>query len=325
MPRRQTRLDHGLLADGFYQMTGQRLDANETAIFARALEHVQVQTYDILYPELKALLLAPIIGGVDPGAEWFDWRGFQRYGAATRITNYADDSPRVDVNGSEERTKIEHYGDSYAYSVQDLRRISMASVGMPLDQRRALAAREILARKLDKIVAFGDPTVPIMSGGILNYPNVPLVTPITGGWTTATAAEILADLFYFERTIYVGSNGVEMPDTLILPPSRMGIIATTPASSINPEVTILDVFLKKAMFIRNVEDWYTLETADAALTGPRAVAYRRDPTKLGSIVPLEFNQLPPEPRNYSFVVNCEARCGGAVFFYPLSAAYMDGI
>ena len=70
------RLDHAYLAEAFYRMTGERLDANETAMFARALEHIQVQTYDQLYPELKGIQLVPIIGGIDPGAEWFDWRGF---------------------------------------------------------------------------------------------------------------------------------------------------------------------------------------------------------------------------------------------------------
>lgn len=320
---------------------GIRLDANETAIFARQLEHIQAQTFDVLYPELKAMELAPVIGGVDPGAQFFTYRGFDYSGRAKRIANAADDSPRVDVQGGEVQSPIAGYGASYQYSIQDLRASALAQrnlsgIGMPLDQRRAVAARDVCARTVDSVIAVGDPedsrivgftnnaSVDVLYPGAAGAKNLP-----NGNWPAATGAQILQDLFFVEAYIVTKTKGIHKPDTLALPPSLLGIIATKPASDLVPDKTVLEVFLKSSRFIKNVTsvvDWYALETAGTTInaTATRMVMYQRSPEVVGSVVPLEFNQLPPEPRNYSFVINCEARTGGAIWYRPAAGAYIDG-
>lgn len=297
----------------------ERFDAGETATFARQLESIAARTYDVVYPELKAELLIPAAGDVNPGAEYYTWRSYDRAGQAVRIANYADDLPRVDVKGSENTTPIAGYGDSYGYSIQDLRRAKMA--GVDLDQKRALTARELVARKIDAVAAFGDSAVGIP--GFLNNSNVPLVSPATGGWATATDLQILNDLYAIERAIVQTTKDIEQPDTLVLGPTHMGLIATKPLGT-NADHTILEVFLKRARYIKNVESWYQMELANAGLNGPRVMAYRRDPTKVELVLPVPYDQEPPQAKNLAFVVNCHARCGGTVFHYPKSAAYMDG-
>jgi hypothetical protein len=315
-------------ASVFEALTGVRLDANETAMLARQLEHIQAQTYDVLYPEIRALELVPLIGGVDPGAKWFTFRVFDIFGDAKMTANYADDAPRVDTQGQEVTSPIKHYSDSYIYSVDDLRSSqlamkNLAGIGMPLDVRRAQAAAKILGRKVDSNIALGEPSITGLTG-FANNALVPLVTPDFGNWPAATGAMILQDLRKLESSIVTLTKDVHKPNTLAVPPSIMGILASKPASELVPNVTVLEVFLKSARYIKNVESWYALETADAGGTGPRLIAYDRSPEMLGAVVPLEFNQLPPEARNFAFIVNCEAKAGGTVWFYPKSGAYMDG-
>lgn len=322
------RVNPAQAAAVFYELTGQRLDANETATFARQLEHIQAQTYDVLYPEIRALELVPLIGGVDPGAKFFTFRVFDIVGDAKMTANYADDAPRVDTQGAEVTSPIKHYSDAYAYSVDDLRASALAmknlaGIGMPLDVRRAQAAAKILGRKVDSNVALGESTISGLTG-FVNNALVPVVAVDFGNWPAATGAMILQDLRKLESSIVTLTKDVHKPNTLVLPPSLMGIVASKPASELVPNVTVLEVFLKSSRYIKNVESWYALELADAAGTGPRIVAYDRSPEMLGAVVPLEFNQLPPEARNFAFIVNCEAKAGGTVFFYPKSAAYMDG-
>lgn len=307
---------------------GIRLDANETATFARQLEHIQAQTYDVLYPEVRALELVPQIGGVDPGAKFFTFRQFDMAGSAAMTANYADDAPRVDVQGQELSSPIKHYSDSYAWSVADLRASALAmrslgGIGMPIDARRAQAAAKIMGRRIDSCIAIGESTVSGLTG-FVNNSNVPIVSPAVGTWSAHSGEEILSDLRKLEASIITLSKDIHRPNTLVVPPSLMGIIASKPASALVPNMTVLEVFLKNARYIKAVESWYALETADANGTGPRVVAYDRSPEMLGCVVPMLFNQLPPEARNFAFVVNCEAQCGGTVFFYPKSAAYMDG-
>jgi hypothetical protein len=84
-------------------------------------------------------------------------------------------------------------------------------------------------------------------------------------------------------------------------------------------------FLNSNPFIRNIDQWHKLNEADAAGTGPRVVAYLRNPEVLELEIPQDFEQFAPERRNLEFIVNCHARCGGVLVYQPLAMAFMDGV
>lgn len=297
-----------------------RLDANESALFARQLEQIDAAVHDIVYPENKGTLLVPVKSDIDPGAELFTYRTMDYAGQALPIANYADDLPRIDVYGAEVSVKMYGWGESYAYSIQDLRRARMT--GLAIDEKRATGARQIMARTLDGVIFNG--YAPLAITGLANNASVPLVTPVTGSWLTATADQILADLLKLERSVMDATKGIEMVDTLVLPSTRYAVLATKTMGA-GYETTVLELFLKRAMGVRNVEHSYRLESANAAGNGPRAIAYTRRPDKLEALIPIEFEQFPPEARNLAWNVNCHARAGGVAVHYPYSMAYMDGI
>lgn len=295
-----------------------RLDANETAMLARQLLDIDAKLYEVQYPELKGTILVPVKSDIDPGAEEYGYEVQDYAGQAKRIANWAKDFPSVDVQSGEVLVKLVSYGDGYQYTLQDARRSIMAR--RSIEDRRAKAARDTLARKLDTCIAVGDGEVGMT--GITNNPLVPTFSPVTGVWSNSgtDADEIAADLMAMLGDIIVDSKGSEAADTVLLPPSLFEIADRKRIS--NTEISALDYFRKKRPGI-TVEQWEKLETAGASGV-PRIIAYTRKVDKVAALVPVEFETFAPQQEGLAWKVPCHTRTGGVVFYYPGSARYMDG-
>lgn len=294
-----------------------RMDANETAMFARQLEDIDAELYRREYPELRGTVIVPTRTNINEGAEEYTYRSIDKAGRSGVISNYGDDLQRVDVQGKEETAKLFGHGAAYGYSIQDLRRSRMA--GLPLESERAMAARDAIALMNDTICALGESSIGVT--GFYNSADVSLVSPATGTWSGATGDQIVADLAKMERAIIVDSNAVEMPDTVVLPPSLFAIANTVRLA--NTETTALEFFLKKSLGVKNVEHWYHGETAGASSVARIAMG-KRDPRKLQFLLPLPFSQMAPQQKGLGFEINCDSRVGGVIFRYPKSWRYMDG-
>lgn len=300
-------------------------DAGETASFARALEYVRTKTYDVRYPNLKARTFLPLATDIPAGAESWTYRSWDWVGMARIIESFADDLPTVELLGREVSHTIRSLGAAYYYDVQEIR--AAAFMGVPLDAKKAAAAKRSIENRIDKIAAVGD--VPSGLPGFINNANVPLITTLdtnfNGDWLNpaTTPAEILRDLHYIANSIFLASKGAHAPDTMILPAAVYAMISTTPISDLQPETTILAAFVAASPYIRNVDQWIYLDTADEAGTGPRVIVYERSPEVVELVLPLEFEQLPPQPRNLSFSVPCHARIGGVDIRYPIAVLYAD--
>lgn len=302
-----------------------RNDAGETATFTRQLEHVITEVYRVQYPELRAQDFIPLDTSVPSGAQSFVWRIWDWRGMAKILDSYADDLPTVEIMGAERAQVIHSLGVGYSYSIQDQRAAAMA--GFPLDTEKGNAAKRAHLNKIEVLAAFGDAAAGLP--GMLNNPNVPLLTPpgdIAGDWMdpATSALSIKADLHTIARSIRTTTKTTETPDTLLLPPSIFDKLATTPLSS-SIEKPILRAFLDADPYIRNVDQWPYLETADAAGTGPRVVAYRRDKRVISLVIPQQFEQFPPQAQNLGFKIPCHSRYGGVTIRYPLGMVYVDGV
>ncbi len=298
-----------------------RQDAKFTAVLEKQLEYVKARTYDIVYPEMKARQLIPVNNDVDPGAETITYRQWDDFGMAQIIANYADDLPLIDALVEEYSQTVKGLGAAYQWSIQDLRRSAMA--GAQLDQRRARAARRSVEQQIENIAALGNAKAGL--NGFAKHGNVPLVTPDTGTWSTATADQIIGDLNKLATSIVNTTKETFLPDTLALDITLYNLIATKRLSTTgDTNQTVLSGWLASNPWIKNVATWNKLATADAAGTGPRIVCYKRDPEVLTLEIPQEFEQLPPQAKNLAFQVPTHARIGGVIFYYPMAAAYMDG-
>ena len=316
-------IDHEWLAGAFYQRTGTRLDAGETAALARELEHIYAQTYDIKYAELKARKFIPIDTSVDTGAEFFTYRQWNMFGMAKIISNYADDLPRVDALAKEFPAKIHSLGASYGFSIQDMRRSAMS--GSRLDNKRAMAARRAHEQAIDQIGAVGDADAGLQ--GFTNNTNVPLVTPVTGTWigSAATPLQMIEDMNELANSIVIATLETFTPDTMLFSTEAFQRINTTPMSSTgDADKTVLRFFLDNNPYITNIDQWTKLSDAGAGGVS-RAVCYKRSEEVLALVIPQEFEQLPPQAKNLEFVIPTHSRIGGVRVQYPLAMAYMDDL
>lgn len=300
------------------------MDANEGLIFARQLEYIESTVYQQKYPALKARELFDIDYTVPSGASTYSYYMYDKVGAFELISNYADDFSQVHVKGKKENANIEGFGAQVTYSIQDVRAASMA--GVPLDAMQMMAARDAYEQRLDQVALTGDTAANIY--GLLNHPNVPQAAVPNGAggtpeWSTKTPDEILADLNAMTSETIDETNGVEMPDTIVLPHAQYGLISTTARSSTS-DTTILEYFLRNSTTVRRVIPWYKLKGAGAGGTD-LMFSYRKDPVALQLVIPQEFEQLPPQPKNMAFVTLLHARLGGLRIRYPLSVRIKRGI
>jgi len=316
------------------EIISQNLDADESAFFARELEHIKAQTFDVKYPGLKAITVIPVSTDAGSGAKTITYQQFNQAGIMKIIANYADDLPRADVFGKEFTSSIRSLGGSYGYNVQEIREAQMA--GLPLTARKATAVRKANDQAVNRIGWFGDASSGLL--GFLNQPNVPAaVVPagVTSGnvpWVGATpknAAEILQDMNDAVTRIIDLTLGVEVPNTMLLPIEQHRKISTTRLDS-GTDTTIKEFFMRNNPEIQMI-DWVNeLKDVDPAPSGGAAptdvgITYDRSPEVLTLEIPQPFEQFPAQERNLEFVVPAHSRIGGVIVYYPLAIDIMEGI
>lgn len=299
-------------------------DSNESAFFLRELEYIKAKTYDTKYKNLKAKMLIPVDTSADSGASQITFQRYTKVGIAKIISDYADDSPRVDIYGDEVSKKVYRIGNSYGWDRDEIRRSRMA--GKKLDQRRANASKRASDEKVNKIAWLGDSSYNI--NGLINYPGITEYTVPVGAstsklWSTKTPDEILEDLWKIVDAVVSSTNGVEIPNTMLLPVTQYNLIANTRVTDGDTN-TILNYFLDNSPYIEKIE-WLTeLKGAGAGGTD-RYMVYPKDPDHLTLEIPLPYTTLPPEQKGYGFEILTETKTAGVMVYYPLSIAFGDGI
>lgn len=306
------------------------MDASESIFFARELEQIRARSYDIQYPEYMARQFVPVDNSINNGVEIVTYETYDRRGRAKMGADYSNDAPRVDIVGSEASTYVRSMRAAYGYSIQEIRAAQYA--GKPLQQRKANAAREAIEQEMDDVLTIGWSQGSMK--GLANQANTTTYTVPNGAlgtatWATKTPDEVVADMHGIAHKIVTDTNGVEVPDTLLLPLTSFTYVASTRMGD-GSDQTILRHFMATSPFIKRVEHWFKLESAvnaglTGAWTGKRMIAYKKSPDKVQAIIPQEFEQFAPQQRGLEFVTECHARTGGVVSYYPKSIAYGDGL
>ena len=152
-----------------------RFDAAESAFLPDELEQVRAEVYEVEYPEFKWRRFLPEIS-VDRGANVYTYKVYDKAGEAKLISNYADDLPSVSVSGREVAQLMKSYGDSYWWSIQEMRAAAMS--GSRLDRMKAKSARFMLENKLESVFLSGDATAGL--NGLFNLTGTLTHTLLTG-------------------------------------------------------------------------------------------------------------------------------------------------
>lgn len=323
---------------------GTHKDASESLFFARQLEYIRPGLLEVLYPELEAKKFCPLETTIPAGAEIYTYRAINKVGRAQLIKQYSNDAPRVDVSGIEQTQQIRGMADMYGYTMQELRAAMMAS--MPLDVRKAMAARYALALLADEVFFYGHADIAAeqsatgkdagaLEGGLKGIANLASTTSYTvqngaaGSplWRKKTPDEMVADLHGVVNNIVKSTLGIHRPDSMILPLAAFNI-ASTKRMGDGSNQTVLDFFLKTSPYVKNVDPSYRLDAARAGNwsgTTGRGITYEKNPDRLTGLLPVEFEQLPPQQEHFEIRTTCHGRIGGVIAYYPASISYLDGI
>ena len=281
-------------------------DASDASVFfARELDYVKSQSYDVEYPEFTALKLFPVSSEINPGAETVTYYSYDKTGMAKIISNYATDLPRADVKGK------------------------------PTTAIKAESARYQIDYLNNKIAWNGDAETGLR--GVLSKDNdVPLYVPAAGAkgstkWADKTEDEILADITGMLKQVARTTKKVEKPDTLALPSEAYIEIQNRRIES--TATTVLKYVQDNIKDIARIVSCPELDP-DSVDTNPYAaesdgkgvaLLFKNDPRKFTIENPLSFMQYPVQPEGLEMVVPCEARTAGAIIYYPMSMLIATGI
>lgn len=321
---------------------GTRFDSADDAsvFFARELDAVKAQSYDVEYPELTALAVFPQTSETDEGANTVTYYTYDMTGLAKIIDNYSTDLPRADVTGRPTTAVIKSIGVSYGYSAQEMRASRLAGKG--LDAKKAEAARYQNDNMVNKIAWCGDAGSGLM--GVLSAgQNIPAYVIPTGGtsgktkWTEKTADEVLNDVNGMAKQVASVTKNIERPDTLCVPAEVYMDIATRRIP--DTDTTVLSFLLEHSPYIKNI-----ISTAELDATSPEtnpyaegapgvsqnagvgvAFLFKNDARKLALEIPMAYRQYPVQVENLETKVPCESRTAGVIVYYPLSALIAVGV
>ena len=267
------------------------LDRNESAFFTRELEVVKTRTYDAKLKELKALLFIPINTTAGNGITQITFRRYTAVGFAKIIADYAGDFSRVDVYGEEDSVKVIPIGVSYGYNIKEIRE-SIRS-GKNLDGRRAASARRAIDQKINEIALFS--SAKEGTRGIVDYPGITEVTlPADGSggsksWKTKTVDQVLRDINIITDGIMVPTNGIEVPDTMLVPLEIYNFLANTRLG--DNVTTLLKYILDNNPHIKRI-DWLTEQFAE-------------------------------QIKGMEYTIPCHAETAGVIVYYPMAFCYAD--
>ena len=303
------------------------LDAAQTVFFARQLEEIDAQVYDVKYAKLEAFELLPV-KTLHPGVESYTYRQFDGAAVAKMTSDYSSGSPRADVKGLEFTSRVRGIRNSYGYSVQEIRAAQREN--LPLENMRAAVARRGINEAINKRALMGDSEHGIY--GLFALPNAAKYTvPKNAGntssyaWADKTAAEILNDMFGIVDSIPTATKEVEHAKRLLLPYAELRRISRMKIDSVSP-ITVLQFFQDNRPGIE-VRGALYLDTAatENVVGGGMMVAYDPDRTVVELLLPVAFESFPPERKGLEWVVENHARMGSVVNRYPLAVCYGHGI
>jgi len=291
-----------------------------SAFVENELKQVIPQMYNRLYPELDARRHVPINVQVNPGAMSWSYDSMEHRGKAKILGSNATDMPRADISKKRVTHNIRTQVLGYGWTIEEIEAARM--IGMALDRGKAEATRRGQAELEHDLLLLGDASYGLP--GFLTHPSTPRIAVPNGSWTTtATPDQILQDMNTVVDQIWILSDRVHRPNTILLPLAQFRHIFTT-ARSATSDTTIAEFFLRTNGFVGEILSLPELATISPT-GGPSMLAYQKTPEVLSGIIPLAFQQMEAQAKGFEVLVPTRQKNGGTVWFYPFAAAFGDGI
>jgi len=269
------------------------LRGDSAVFFARSLEYIKAQTYDVKRANLSAFQRFPINTSTPEGANTITYRQYDSVGMAKIIDNAANDLPMADVTAKEFTSNIRSIGNAYSYSTQEIRNAQYA--GVPLNSKKVVATQRAQMELINKIAFSGDSENGLQ--GLKSNTNITAVTIANDGtgssktFATKTAVQIVRDVNQLINQVISQSKGIHRANEVWLPIEQYTLLATTQNSAAS-DTTILG-FLKQA---NPGVEFYALPELDQfrASSADRMYALENSMDNWELNIPMMFKQEIPQ-------------------------------
>lgn len=335
---REVKLQDGSIAtlnDHFCKVVDAdvRLSDADGLFFQRQLEVIEQTTYDVLYPDLEARECFPTLTLGGAGATSLTYRSYDRIGKAQVINARAIDLPKSEISGREYSINVKSVGCAYDFDIDEVAAANMS--GMPLEARRALAARRGYEEYVNDAIWYGDAAgsfVGLFGNTFIAHNPVP-GTAQSGAstkWIDKTPDEVIADLNNACGAMFAATKKIHRPEELWLPVMEWNYIRSTPRSP-NSDTTILEYFLKNNEFINDKSKVKPLNAIAAQGNGgsecfiilAKTTPEGTQTIRLREPLPLQF--LPVQLHGLVYQVPGRGRFAGLEVTYPRAVDVWYGI
>lgn len=312
-----------LNAGGFHMPNAPKgfSDADGAIFFARQLEHIEAQVYNVLYQDLKYRSIFPVDSSVSPGVKAIGYWTFDQAGRAKWINTGAKDIPRVDVGGKETLHPVHWAAVSYGYNIGEIE--SARFSGTPLDQMRANASRRVIDELLNETCWFGEADNGLV-GFFTSGTGIPSAAAPNAPWSAATPDQILSDVDKIFSDPVINTLEKERPNMLGLPTAEFNRLNGTRITGI--DATIMSFLIKNSQWIQGPNNIVSIpELNDIGGATTAAIAWTRDPAKIEQKIPQDIIFHPVQQVGLEWVVYVTVVYGGLHIRYPLSANVLTGV
>lgn len=203
---------------------------------------------------------------------------------------------------------------------------SAQALGRPIDSQKLVGLQLKHNMDIDEQVYTGDTVLGM--NGMLNHAGLTNVgNATTGGWATATPAQILADVNELLKSVWVASGYASMPNRLLIDPTSYAILVSTLVSTAGTD-SILAFLMRNNLATQNGEDFkilpskWCLGTGNGNARAPTATNFmfayskRQDRVRFPMV---NLQRTPVEYRDLRQIVTYYGRLGAVEFVYPETA------
>ncbi|MCK4884137.1 MAG: DUF2184 domain-containing protein, partial [Candidatus Diapherotrites archaeon] len=274
-------------------------DADGAIFFARQLEYIESQVYNVLYQDLKYRAIFPVDSSIPVGVKSIGYWTYDKAGKAKWINTGAKDLPRVDIGGKETLLPVHWAGASFGYNIGEIASAQFA--GVPLDQMKADATRRAHEELLNETCWFGNADnglVGLFSAGT----GIPSAAAPNAPWSTATPDEVVSDVNKIFSDVVVDTLEKEKPTHLMLPTAEYNRLGSTRMTETG--ITLWQYLIANSPWIAGPDNIVSVpELTDIGGATTAAVAYTRDPAKIEQKIPQDIVFHPVQQVGLEWIVN----------------------
>jgi hypothetical protein len=236
------------------------------------------------------------------------------------IGSDGDDMPFARATTGRDLLPIKYAGIGYEYTLEELRQ--SAYLQMPLDARLGMQARRGYEEHVQRTCFLGDAARGLE--GLLNHSVVGTAAAATT-WAVALSTSVDALLTLVNEpinAIITGTNGIEIPDRMLIPISQFNLLATTRLNTVSDQTVLEYIRLKNAATARTK---IPLDIRPLPQLTGKAVVYSSSPEVMVMHIPLPLRFVAPQTVNLKVRIPGEYKLSGVEMRYPGAVIYRTGI